>query len=232
MRFVITLILIFTGTVAFCQVPALTGQDANKSEIEFNGGKYSGYTIQYNASPDIVEEAIKQQFKQLGTKAKETKGFMVYRNVVLTSIDPSKPLDAFIKVERKSKKEKDLAIVYFIATSAGEIPEEKLKSDAAAKYAGISSVENSGAFLTNLKPDVVQGVYEKDLADQQNQVKKEEKTLANLVDDQGDLEKKLKKLQNDIEYNKKAQERQTAEVEKAKAKLNDLMTNKPVRPIQ
>ena len=37
------------------------------------------------------------------------------------------------------------------------------------------------------------------------------------------MEKKLKKLQDDIEYNKKARERQTAEVEKAKNALNELI---------
>ena len=45
--------------------------------IEFNGGKYSGYEVEMNASKDIVEDAIKQKFKLLGTKPKETKGFMV-----------------------------------------------------------------------------------------------------------------------------------------------------------
>ncbi len=163
----------------------------------------------------------------MGTKPKEIKGFMVYRNVLLTSIDPVKPVDAFIKVDRKSKKEKDQTLIYFIVSGTGEIGDEKLKADASGK-AGVASLENGGAFLVGMLPAVKMGVYDKDLANQQAFVKKEEKNLANLKEDQADLEKKIKKLQSDLEYNIKAQERQTIEVEKVKSKLNELVAKKPL----
>jgi len=41
------------------------------------------------------------------------------------------------------------------------------------------------------------------------------------------MEKKLKKLESDLEFNKKAQERQTAEVEKARNTLSEMMTKDP-----
>lgn len=226
MRYLISCMLIFLTSIAFSQVTSLDNAEAKTSNIEFNGGRYEGYLIELNAPQDIVEEAIKQRFKLQGVKPKETKGFMVYRNVILPTIDAAKPVDAFIKVERKSRKEKEQTVVYLITALPGEIPEDKLKSDA-VKPSTVAATEKSGFFLTGLIPDVKQGVYNKDVADQQTQLKKEEKKLANLLDDQSDMEKKLKKLQSDIEFNKKAQERQTADIEKAKNAFNELLSKNP-----
>ncbi|MBC7886883.1 MAG: hypothetical protein H7Z13_03280 [Ferruginibacter sp.] len=227
MRYLITCLLIVISSIVFSQNSILDSPEVKNSTIEFNGGKYNGYLIEFNASPDIVEEAIKERFKLQGIKPKETKSFMVYRNVVIPLIDPVKPMDAFIKVERKSRKEKEQTIVYFISANPGEIPEDKLKSDAASKSVGVTGIKKGDAFLTGLIPDVKQGVYNKDLADQQSQLKKEEKKLSGLLDDQADMEKKLKKLQSDLEFNKKAQERQSAEVEKMKTALNELVLKNP-----
>jgi len=227
MRYLITIIFLLVATFSFTQDSTLQKTEVKKSSIEFNGGKYNGYEIELNAPPDIVEDAIKQKFKAMGTKPKDIKGFMVYRNVLLTSIDPVKPVDAFIKVDRKSKKVKDQTLIYFIASGPGEIGDEKFKADASGK-AGVASLENGDAFLLGMLPAVKMGVYDKDLASQQAIVKKEEKNLANLKEDQADLEKKIKKLQSDLEYNIKAQERQTIEVDKVKSKLNELVAKKPL----
>ncbi|MEP7109319.1 MAG: hypothetical protein ABI760_15100 [Ferruginibacter sp.] len=227
MKYLITCLLLFIASIAFSQNSNPDSPEVKNSTIEFNGGKYNGYLIEFNAPPDIVEDAVKERFKLQGVKPKETKGFMVYRNVVMPLIDPVKPMDAFVKVERKSRKEKEQTIVYFIAALPGQIPEDKLKSDAAEISGAVAVIEKGNAFLTGIIPDVRQGVYDKDIANQQSLLKKEEKKLANLVDDQTDMEKKLKKLQSDIEYNKKAQERQTAEIEKAKNALNELISKNP-----
>ena len=227
MRYLLTFLLTIVSSYAFSQYSNLDSAEVKNSTIEFNGGKYNGYLIEFDAPPVIVEDAIKERFKLQGIKPKETKGFMVYRNVVMPRVDPVKPLDAFIKVERKSRKEKEQTIVYFIAAQPGEIPEDKLKADVASKSNGITAIEKGGSFLTGLIPDVKQAVYDKDIANQQALVKKEEKKLASLADDQSDMEKKLKKLQSDLEYNKKAQERQAGEVDKVKSTMNALIAKNP-----
>jgi len=226
MRYLITAILFLVATYSFAQDSTFHHTVAKKSNFEFNGGKYNGYEIELNAPPDIVEDAIKQKFKAMGTKPKEIKGFMVYRNVLLTSIDPEKPVDAFIKVDRKSKKEKEQTLIYFIASQTGVIADEKFKAGTPGS-SEVTLVENGDAFLLSMIPAVNKGVYDYDLANQQTIIKKEEKNLANLKEDQADLEKKIRKLQSDLEYNIKAQERQTIEVEKVKTKLNDLIAKKP-----
>ena len=60
-------------------------------------------------------------------------------------------------------------------------------------------------------------------------VKKEEKALEKLKNEQSDLEKKISKLQSDLEYNKKAQEKQTLEVDNMKTKLSELVSKKPLK---
>jgi hypothetical protein len=227
MRSLITGMLFLTATVSFAQDINLDSAAITTALVEFNGGKYNGYQVELNAAPDIVENAVRERFKQQGSKPKETKDFLVYRNVVMPLIDATKPIDAFIKVERKSRKEKEQSVVFLIATLPGEIPEDKVKSGAATGLAVITPFEKGGNFLTGFLPDVKQGVYEKDRASQQSQLKKEEKKLADLVAEQADMEKKLKKLQSDIEYGVKAQENQAAEVEKAKDRLNDLVNKNP-----
>ena len=226
MRYLITFLSLLSATFTFAQDLTFQNAEAKKSYIEFNGGKYNGYEIELNAPPDIVEDAIKQKFKAMGTKPKEIKSFLVYRNVLLTSIDPVKPVDAFIKVERKSKKEKDHTIIYFITAGTGAIADEKFKAGTTGSSES-ASLEKGDSFLLSMLPAITMGVYDKDFADQQPILKKEEKTLANLKEDHDDLEKKIRKLQSDLDYNTKAQERQTNEVEKVKSKLNQLIAQKP-----
>jgi hypothetical protein len=220
-------IAIFFSVASFSQEIKVDHPQVRKALIDFNGGKYNGFEVELNASPDIVEEVIKQKFKSMGTKPKETKGFMVFRNVILSQVDATKSVDAIIRVEKKSKKEKEQSIVSFIAAPAGEIPEDKIKGDAAAT--AVNTLDNGDAFLLGMLPAVNSAVFDKDLTAQQLIVKKEEKTLANLKDDQSDLEKKIKKLQSDLEYNIKAQEKQTIEVDKMKNKLSELLSKKTLK---
>lgn len=227
MRYVFLYIAIFFSVASFSQEIKVDHPQVRKALIDFNGGKYNGFEVELNASPDIVEEVIKQKFKSMGTKPKETKGFMVFRNVILSQVDATKSVDAIIRVEKKSKKEKEQSIVSFIAAPAGEIPEDKIKGDAAAT--AVNTLDNGDAFLLGMLPAVNSAVFDKDLTAQQLIVKKEEKTLANLKDDQSDLEKKIKKLQSDLEYNIKAQEKQTIEVDKMKNKLSELLSKKTLK---
>ena len=231
MRYLITIIIICISTISFSQQNATDSSLLKTSIIEFNGTNYNGYSIELNASPDIVENTVKEKFKLLGLKPKETKGFMVYRNVVIQAIDSNKPIDAFVKVERKSRKEKEQSTLSFIAAPLNEIPEEKVKNGS-AKLLSNTSFLKSDTFIYSLLADVKLAVYNSDINDQQDVIKKEEKKLANLKNDLSDMEKKLNKLQSDIEFNKKTQQRQIAEIEKSKNTLNQMMTKNPSLPIK
>lgn len=232
MKCFIAVILMLFVNLSYSQNSVLDNLDLKKATIKYNGGKYNGYLIALDAPVDIVENAVKDRFKSQGKKPKETDGFWVYRNVILPRVDAVKPMDAFVKLERKSKKEKDKTLAHFIFTLPGEIPEEKIKSNEVRDSSNVTPIENVDAFLLGLGPAVALGVHDQEYLSQQILVKREEKKLTDLKEEQSGLESKIKKLQDDIQNNKKAQEKQVIEVDKSKNKLNELIAKKPVDPGQ
>ena len=201
--------------------------DPQPALIEFNGGKYNGYLIEFNAPPDLVEQEVKEKFRSQNVKPKKTDGFLVYRNVLMPQIDPAKAMDAFIKIERKSKKESDKTVAYLIAAYAGEIPEDKVKSGGTATAVGVTVAATSGMVLSGLHPGIEQRKWEKSVLDQQAALKKEEKKLEDLKKAQIDMENKIKQLQADLETNAQAQVTQAELIEQEKSDLNDLLSKKP-----
>lgn len=195
--------------------------------IEFNGTKYNGYEIEFNSPPDLVEEVVKEKFKSQGVKPKKTDGFLVFRGVLLHQIDPGKPMDAFIRIERKSKTEKDKTVAYLIAAYQGEVPEDKTKSGKAVMTVGTTSAVTGGMVLKGLHPDVEHKVWEKNVLDQEATLKKEEKKLEDLKKAQLEMEAKIKQLQENLALNAQSQVTQTATVEKAKSDLEAAIAKKP-----
>ncbi|MES2648521.1 MAG: CDK5 domain-containing protein [Bacteroidota bacterium] len=200
--------------------------DIRPALIEFNGGMYNGNSVDVEAPVDLVEAALKDKFKAQGVKAKEIKGFLVFRNVRLSKIDAVNPLDAFVKVERKSRKEKEISTISYITSPVNQISDDKLKSGVAT--ATVTSAALTGTLFTDLLPDIDLKVYEKSVADQQEQVKKSEKKLKELQEEQASKEKKIRNLQEELESNRKDQEAQTADLEKKRKALSDLLAQKPL----
>ncbi len=193
--------------------------------IEFNGGMYNGNTVDINAAADMVEDVIKEKFKAQGIKPKEIKGFLVFRNARIEKIDPVNPVDAFLKVERKGKRDDNMSTISFITTPVGQISDDNLKSGLAT--ATVTAASATGIFLSDLSPDIDNKVFEKNVADQQEQVKKAERKLKDLQDDQASMEKKIRNLQDDLESNRKDQEKQAAELEKKRNSLSAVLSQKP-----
>jgi peptidoglycan hydrolase CwlO-like protein len=129
-------------------------------------------------------------------------------------------MDYIIKVDQKSKKEKDESIVYLIINKDGENAMPKF--DAA-------DIEQAKAFLNNLEPDVVAAGLELQIKDQEDVVSKAEKKLRGLKDDKEDMEKKIKKLQDDIQKNLKDQDNTQKDIENQRQELENLkLKRKPV----
>jgi hypothetical protein len=222
------LLLLISIPVLAQETTVLEGApDAKDVIVEFNGGKYQGHLIEYNSPSDLVEESVKEQFNLQGVKPKSIKDFLVYRNVRVSNIDPVNPVDVFIKVERKSKKEKDQTLVYLIATKPGEIPDEKVKSNSTASGLGITTAFAGGTFLKAMHPGIEVKKHARKVSEKEEEIAKAEKKLRNLQDDQASLEKKIKQYQKDLEENKKAQEAQVAELGNHKKILEDLNNKKP-----
>ena len=106
MKLNLTVVLALCAATMVAQTTLPQMNEPQNAVIEFNGGKYNGYVMEFNAPPDIVEEEVKTHFKPQKVKPKKVDDYMVYRSVVLPQVDAEKKMDAFIKVEKKSKKEK------------------------------------------------------------------------------------------------------------------------------
>ena len=167
--------------------------------------------IPYTAS--VTEDAIRQKFSQMGYSAKESKGVYTYKGVRIPDIS-EETLDVMLKVERKSRKEKDESNVYFIVSRGNE---NYIKSTDDPVY-----LERVKQYCRTFLPLAEAQALEVEIKGQEDKVKSNEKKLRDYEDESGSLERKKKKLEDDIEENKKNIEKQKGEVENQKKALDVL----------
>jgi len=159
--------------------------------------------IEFPYPASVVEDAIVDTLEKMGFRKKESKGFLVYKNIVLRSISPD-PADYMIRVEKKSRKEKDESIVYLIVN----------RNDQNLISASEELNSNSQTFLNSLSPGIESYNLQVQIKDQDAIVSKAQKRLKDLQDDKSDMERKIKKLQDGLEQNTKDQENQQREIDK------------------
>jgi hypothetical protein len=187
--------------------------------VPFNGGNYNGLVADVEAPPELVEGVLKDNFAKQGVRPKEINGFLVFRNVILKSVDSVQPMDAFFKVEKKSRKEKEVSTISLIPAKHGDIPDEKIKSGSPTTVVTAAAV--SGGVINSLTPEIEMKVYEKNLADKQDEIIRSEKKLKDLQDDQASFERKQKSLEDDIVLSKKEQEFEQANLERIRKEQGD-----------
>jgi hypothetical protein len=188
-------------------IPAiLLSAQSYEGKIEYLKKENKAMIIEFPYEPSEVEDAIVAKMEKMGYKKKESKGFLVYKNAVIKEIS-SEPADYVIKVERKSRKEKDESLVYFIMNKGEE--NVITRSDAFLN----STLKT---FLNGLSPQVESHHLENEIRSQEAALAKAEKKFKDLQDDQQTMEKKAKKLQEDLEDNVKNQENQQKEIENQK----------------
>lgn len=98
--------------IQICLVFFVAAQ-VSEGEIEFNKIKRTVKTMEVGQEPDIVEQAVKDKMLKAGYKSSESKGWLVFKNVNDPSI-AGEVCDVYVKTERKSRKEKESSIVYFL----------------------------------------------------------------------------------------------------------------------
>lgn len=206
--FLLSLICMACGVTVFGQV--------SEAVVEFNKAKRTVKSMEISDAPDIVEQAIKNKMLKSGYKPKESKGWMVFKDVHEPDISSERG-DLYIKVERKSRKEKEASLVYFFISKPGDqstpVPFESNMLSGDGFYSGVASY-------------TVSERLEKDIRDQEEITKKAQKKYDDLVKDQTSLEKKIKNLQEELEDNKKKQETQVTEIENQRKTLEQLKSKR------
>ena len=194
--------------IAACLYVGPVFSQAYESSITYNKKKQKAIVLECGYPEEAAENAIIDKLKGLGNKSREEKGmfngdkgFIVFRNAYVTDIS-DKDMDFIVKVERKSRKEKDMTNVYLVISKNGE---DMLASSE-------SYAEHAKEFLNKLLPDIEVANLELKIKSQEDEVGKAEKKFKDLQDDQASMEKKIKDLQDDLKKNAKSQEEQQKEI--------------------
>ena len=176
---------------------------------EYQKSKLPAAVIELPYAPSTIEAAVEEHFSKKGQKSSNSKDYKVYRNVDIGGGDR---YDAYLKVERKSRKEKEAAVVYMVVTRPNELITAKSGSD----QAGVSEARE---FLNNLVTDVEEYQLNLDIAAQEEQIRKVEKKYNSLLSDSTDLYKRKAQLEEKIVENSQSLQAQQAELEKERQAL-------------
>ncbi len=154
-----------------------------------------------------VDGALADKLGKLGYKGKESKGFTMYRAVSLPELGPGN-YDLYFAMDKKSKKEKDITTVTMLISTGNE----NFVTDSSDAHL----IASGKTFLENLVTGVAAYDLEQQIQAQADVVKKEEKRLKAYSDDADDMQKRIKKLEQQIEQNQKDQDAEVKELEKQK----------------
>jgi hypothetical protein len=202
----------------FALLPVLVFSQTYQGKLDYDKKKQEAVVIDYAYPQEAVENAIIQKIEGMGNQAKEEKGLfnrdkgmIVFRNAIVKEIS-DKSQDYIIKIERKSRKEKDETTVYLVVLKEGQ-------NSIAAEP---SVLNNAKTFLSDLHPHIQTAHLEIQIKAQEDAVVKAEKKYKDLQTDQEIMEKKIKSLQDDLKDNAKNQEDQQKLIENQKAILQEL----------
>jgi outer membrane murein-binding lipoprotein Lpp len=194
--------------------------------IEFNGVAYPCTVTDYDATPDVVSNAVIEYMKSRGYKADNRKGFLIYRSVQLPQVNNGSPVDLLILVDNRSKKEKEKATVYTITAEPGKIPDKKPEKGT-VDAATVATAGAGALLLADLQGYVSKGEHSRLVGLQEAALLRAERKLKDLQSDYASMQKKLERLQKDMEQNKKDQQAASKAADEERKKLEELRKNAP-----
>lgn len=196
----------------FLSLALTTRAQAYESTIQYEKKKQAAIAIDVAYPPEAVENAFIQRMEKLGYKPKiekgilnRDKGFLVFKNAYVTDISSDR-MDYIVKVERKSRKESDEAVLYLVISRGSENAINKMDA---------FDIGSAKSYINNMLPDIEAANLELQIKAQEEIVAKAEKRLKTLQDDKIDLENKLA-------ANVKEQEDTRKEIETQKQNLGVL----------
>lgn len=191
---------------------------ATEGKVEYTKGDKVAAVIELPYPVEEVENAIAEYFSKKGGKSDDSKGFKIFRSMKLSDSD-LEANDLHFKVERKSRKEKDITVVYLLVGRPSENVGARTSSDR-------HKLEEAKAFLNQLTPSVESHHLDVQIQGQEETLKKALKKQQALASDQKDLEDKMKALQAKIEQNKADMDKQTEEVTRQQGTLDAMKSRK------
>lgn len=222
MKALFSFLLFVTGFVASAQSVGTT--------VKFNKADRPALMLYLPYSEDVANGTIVSKLKEIGYqpetkgallwKQDKTDGFYVYKGVVLKDSGGQNQLvDLYFRVDRRGNKRDNQSVIYLLTSKGGENFVTSLSEP--STYAAAQN------FLNGFVAQTATYKHGLDVTAQVETVKKAEKKLTDLMNDEQDLNKKIAKLQDDLAKNKQAQANQQATIDGERKKLETLRATKP-----
>jgi hypothetical protein len=199
-----------------------------KSSLLFQKNNYTVAAIQVPYEEEVVTNAVKEYMAARGYSESHYKDFLVFRSVPLENGSASS-VDTYFNIVRKSHAEKDMTIVSLLPVKKGETLVPANAEDS-------SFVRLSVTFLDSMRYNMLSYSIKQQILAQQKMVSKIKSKQLDLKNDSGDIAKKIRGYESDLQQNKKDQEKLTKEISgmttgdeaglaKAHKKMDKLMDN-------
>lgn len=190
---------IFTACVAlFVCTHTFAQSDPIEGTVEYQKGVKRAAVIELPFSPDVVEGALKQYLAKGGVKEERLKGMQVFKNARLTPTD-GEAADLYFKVDKKSRREDNISIVYLIMGRPNENVGLRTADDA-------YRIQDAKAFLGSFQPQAQSYELEQNISKNEDNIKKSERKMNDLQDDRKRLEKKIQDQQQELDRLKSEKE--------------------------
>ena len=180
---------------------------------DYNKKNQAAILVEYKYPQEIVEATLKDKIERLGLKLKNSKGYMIVYNSLITNISAT-PMDYAFMVDKKSKREKEITVITLVINATGEVNTVSENSAKAKQF-----LNELGAAIDAANVNAMYDEQEKVLA-------KAQKKYKNLQEDQESMEKKKRNLEDDLRKNSKDQADQQVEIKKQQDILEAIRAKK------
>jgi rubrerythrin len=195
------------------------------TSVKFNKADKPALLLYLPYNQDVAEGTILTKLKETGFepeskgslfwKQNKVDGYYVFKGVALRPDSGTAALaDLYFKVERRGSKKDNQSVIYMMTSKGSEnfvtSSSEPATFNAAQK------------FLNGFVSETATYKHTLDIKAQEETVKKVEKKLNDLREDEKDMNKKIAKLQEDLKKNQQDQINQQAILEGENKKLADM----------
>lgn len=182
----------------------------------------------------VAEDALVEYMAKKGFKNARFKDFTVFRSASMDSVN-NDPGDLYFMVKSKSRQVKDVVVITLLPAK----PNENILSPAGPGNMAVSDsakIEEAKTFLNRLAPYMESHNLIVQVHNQESEMRIAQKKMNKLLNEQGDLDKRIRNLQASLDQNKKDQLVQTQQIQaniygseedkkKAQKKLNSQMSD-------
>jgi hypothetical protein len=191
---------------------------AKAGYVENKKVQQSAAVLELPFEEDLVMAALNDHLSKKGkSKSTDIKGFTTFRNNQVMEAGTISA-DMYFKVDRKSRKEKNITVISLLVGPGQPVPEGDQTS--------FMDMDASIYFLNGLVPVIEAYVLEEQIKDQNEVVKKSESKHSNLIKEGEDLAKKKAEIEKKIQENANKIQAQAADIENQKQILSEKVSRR------